>query len=142
MTTLPPSPESAFDQDTANLKTLSIFWYILSALQALVGCVVAGYIVLVVMMGVGMASTGQPDDAKAGAAFGGFFGCIGLFILVIWWGLSLLNFIVARSLPRRRRRTLCFVMAVWVCFMAPLGTVLGIITLIVLSRPSVKVASI
>jgi hypothetical protein len=138
MTTLPAAPQYSYEKDTADLKTLSIFWYILAALQTLAGCVVIGYLLFVLLMGASMVSSGDSDGAAAGAFFSGIMGCIGLFALALWWGLAFLNFLVARGLPQRKRRTLCFIMAVWICFLAPLGTILGVITLLVLNRPTVK----
>jgi hypothetical protein len=41
-------------------------------------------------------------------------------------------------LRKRRHRTLSFVMACLTCINIPLGTALGVFTLVVLSRPSVK----
>jgi hypothetical protein len=136
ITPLPIPP--AEDRDAAHLRTLSICWYILSIFQAFTGCIVLGYIVLVLLMGVGMASSGHSDDATAGAAFSGFFGCFGLALLAFWWGLAFLNFNVARSLAKRRHRGLCFVMAAFACLFVPLGTILGVFTFVTLSRPSVQ----
>ncbi|HVX85894.1 MAG TPA: hypothetical protein VH253_14020 [Phycisphaerae bacterium] len=141
MTTLPPAPQYSYEKDTGDLKTLSIFWYIIAALQALGGCIVVGWLLFVVLMGAGMASSGNSDDATAGAVFSGFFGCFGLFALALWWGLAFLNFVVARSLPQRKRRVLCFIMAIWICLWFPFGTILGIFTLIILNRPTVKAAA-
>lgn len=142
MTTSGLLPPSDYDRDSGHLSTLSIFWYIISLIQILAGCVMLGYLVLVVMMGMGIASSGHQQDAQAGAAFSGIFGCFGVVLLVLLWGVAFLNFMVARSLPRRRHRTLCFVMAAITCFFLPLGTILGIFTLMVLSRPSVRAASV
>ncbi len=143
MTTLPTGEGTPEQRDTEQLKILSIFWYIIAALQALGGCGVIAYIGFWVLIGLGMISSAeQPGDAAAGAGIGGFFVCFGVFLLVIVWGIALLNFSVARSLPTRKRRGLCLAMAAITCLFFPFGTILGILTLIVLSRPSVKAASI
>mgnify|MGYP001597297254 CR=1 FL=1 len=141
MTTLPAGPEYSYEKDTGDLKTLSIFWYIIAALNLLGGCTGLVFILVGVAGGLSGASSGDPHDRAAGAVMGGFFGCIGLFVLAVVWGFAFLNFTVARSLPKRRHRTLCFVMAVLACLYFPLGTILGIFTLIILNRPSVKAAS-
>jgi len=44
----------------------------------------------------------------------------------------------ARSLGQQRRRTFCMVVAAISCLFFPFGTALGVFTLIVLSRPSVR----
>lgn len=48
------------------------------------------------------------------------------------------TFISGRCLARRRNRLFSFVMAAFLCMFMPFGTVLGIFTIIVLSRESVK----
>jgi hypothetical protein len=62
--------------------------------------------------------------------FASLFICLGLTL----GGLTLFS---ASSLGHRQHRTLSFVAACLNCAMIPLGTILGVFTLIVLSRPSV-----
>jgi hypothetical protein len=142
----PPTPTpgesllqySTNDADTKTHKTLTIFWYILAAIQALVGCIALipiGFGLLAIVTG---ASSGRGDDAAAGGIVGGTFACFGFFLLIIWWGIAFLNFTVARSLPARKKKTLCFVMACLVCLGFPLGTLLGVFTLITLNKPQIS----
>ena len=63
----------------------------------------------------------------------GVGGCIMLFV----FGLAALSFFTARGLARQRHRTFCMVAAGLACLSVPLGTVLGVFTLVVLSRPAV-----
>ena len=65
------------------------------------------------------------------AIFGGIFMVIGLATTVAL-------VISGLGLRRRRRRTLSFVVACLICLNVPFGTALGVFTLIVLSRASVK----
>ena len=44
----------------------------------------------------------------------------------------------ARWHGQRRNRSFCFVVACLSCFNVPLGTILGIFTILVLNRPSVQ----
>ena len=60
-----------------------------------------------------------------------------IFILFAWTFAALLAF-AGRSLSQRKRYTFCLVMACVACLNMPFGTVLGIFTIIVLMRPSVK----
>jgi len=125
------------DRDADHLKILSIFWYVIAGLQCLGACFGLVYIVLgIVAFAGGMANRG--GDAPPAAAMGGLFSCIGVFILVLAGTFAFLSFKVARSLVARRSLTLCFVMAALICLSIPLGTILGVFTLVVLSRPSVK----
>jgi hypothetical protein len=62
---------------------------------------------------------------------------IGLFILA-GWSFGGLTIYVGRCIKRRSRRTLTFVVACLNTMFIPVGTVLGVFTLVVLSRPSIK----
>ena len=53
-------------------------------------------------------------------------------------GYALSLFLAARYLAARRRHMFCVVVAAISCAFSPLGTVLGVFTLIVLYRPSVR----
>jgi hypothetical protein len=59
------------------------------------------------------------------------------FMGVLVGGIAVLKFLTARALGRRRGRTLCQVCAALTCLSVPLGTLLGIFTFMVLSRPTV-----
>ena len=63
--------------------------------------------------------------------FGGIVG-------VIVAALAACNFVVGYSLGQRKNYVFCFVIACLICINVPLGTILGVFTLLVLSRPSVK----
>ncbi len=71
-------------------------------------------------------------------AFGWFFIIFASAFILIGETLAICLFIAARSLAHRRRYTFCFVVAVMSCLSMPMGTVLGIFTIIVLCRPTVK----
>jgi hypothetical protein len=62
---------------------------------------------------------------------------MGLFMLA-GWTFGGLTIYVGRCIKRRARRTLTFVVACLNTIFIPFGTVLGVFTLIVLSRPSVR----
>jgi len=54
------------------------------------------------------------------------------------WALSVLMIVAGRKLRRRAAHTFCIVIAAIECIFMPFGTVLGIFTLIVLTKESVK----
>ena len=64
---------------------------------------------------------------------------IGVAFLVLGLGVTLLTYLVGRYLRDRRHRTFCLVMAGLSCLQIPWGTAIGICTISVLNRPSVKV---
>jgi hypothetical protein len=97
-----------------------------------------------VALGLGMAAASEHPDVRSesdatalrvvGALFVGFGACIVIcgmaFAICIAWA--------GRCLDRRTSRTFCFVVACLMCVCVPLGTVLGVFTLVVLSRDSVR----
>ena len=77
---------------------------------------------------------GTPPPAFVGI----FFVLIAAVFIILGWTLAVLTLCAGRSLSQRRRYTFCFVIACILCAFAPFGTVLGVFTIIVLMRPSVK----
>jgi hypothetical protein len=61
----------------------------------------------------------------------------GTFIL-LGWTVATLLLVAGQRLRKRRSYNFCFVVAAISCAFAPMGTVLGVFTIIVLSRPTVK----
>jgi len=125
------------NRDEEHLRLLAIGFYVFGGLTALMSCLGILYVFIgLVMMGVG--ATSHRADGLPPAFFGLFFAVMGAVITAIGVGLGLLWVFAGRSLSQRKRYTFCMVMAVVACLSMPLGTVLGVFTLVVLSRPSVK----
>ncbi len=57
---------------------------------------------------------------------------------VIICAFAIANFMSARFIKKRKNKTFSFVVAALNCIQMPFGTVLGVFTIIVLMRPSVK----
>lgn len=124
-------------QDDEHLHLLSVFHLVLAALSGLFALFPLAYLVFgLVMMGGGLfpAKPGELPAAFAGCFVAGFGG---LFLAALS-GYALALFLAGRYLRERRRHTFCVVVAAISCAFQPLGTVLGVLTLIVLFRPSVK----
>ncbi len=133
----PPYVPVDATRDGDHLRVLSICWYVVAGLQCLGVCGGLVYLGLAILAGAGGMAAGHDNQAPAGA-MAAFFACFGVFIMVICGVLAYLSYRVGRNLAARRSHTFCFVMAVISCLSVPLGTILGIFTLVVLSRPSVK----
>jgi len=132
---------TADDED--HLRLLSICHYVVAALVGLCSLVpvihltVGSLLVSGKMEGLPAGSRGNPPVFEA----------VGwMFILVasalILGGLTVAGclFHAARCLRERRSRTFCIVTAAVACLWVPLGTVLGVFTLLVLSRDGVRQA--
>jgi len=127
---------SLVDQDEEHLKLLSILYYVWGGLTAFGACF--GGIYSVVGGGVLFAAAQKGGQNAPPAWLGVLFFFLGIIILLLLVANSLLNIFTGRFLARRQRYTFCFVVAVLSCLSFPLGTALGIFTIIVLQRPSVK----
>lgn len=125
------------NQDQDHLRLLGIFHYVLAGMLALFACFPLMYVLmglLFVFAPAKMDPHGQPPPAFIGwilVAFGFAFSLVG-------WALAVLTLVAGRNIAARRRLLFCQVIAGVVCLFMPFGTVLGVFTLIVLMRPSVK----
>jgi hypothetical protein len=126
-------------QDAEHLRLLSIFHYIVAAMMALVACIP----ILHLAIGYAMVS-GRLDGSKHGGPpeFIGWFLVVGAAGAILFgWTLAACTVVAGRSLAQRKRYLFCFVVAgVMAMTCMPFGTVLGVFTIIVLMRPSVKQA--
>jgi hypothetical protein len=121
-------------QDLEHLKLLAIFHYVVAGMTALFACIPFIHF----FMGLALV-TGALGETDAEAQPIGIFFMVfaGLFILTGWTLAALIAY-AGRSLQTRQRYTYCLVMAGVECIMMPFGTVLGVFTIIVLMRDSVK----
>lgn len=69
---------------------------------------------------------------------GGFFVGFGLVFMCMFFVLAVLAFWAGRSLAKHKNYTFCIVIAAIACLSMPLGTILGVFTIIVLMRDTVK----
>jgi hypothetical protein len=125
------------DQDTQHLNLLSIFYYVVAGFAAFFACI--PFIHLVV--GIVMLAGGFPAEEggeKIPEFVGWIFVSIASLIIVMGWTLAVLLLITGRFLSKRKNYTFCFVIAAISCLFMPFGTILGVFTIVVLSRPSVK----
>jgi hypothetical protein len=125
------------NQDRDHLKLLSIFHYILGSLAALFSC----FPFLYIGLGVWFVSSpqmaagqGEPPPPEMGWFFIGF----GVLFVFVLWTVAIFLLLAGRFLSHRRHYLFCMVVAALSCLWVPFGTVLGVFTIIVLGRPTVK----
>ena len=63
---------------------------------------------------------------------------LGSLFILVGWTYAITMILAGRRLAKRRSYTYCMVMAALTCANMPVGTCLGVFTIIVLARPSVK----
>ena len=127
------------NQDTEHLRLLAIFHYVVAGLAALFSF----FPLLYTGMGAlfiwaaqhpNPKQTGEPPPEFLGWIFIG----LGSFFFLLGLVMAFCILIAGRALANRRRYMFAFVIACIECLFMPFGTILGVFTLIVLSRESVK----
>jgi len=121
--------------DKQQVNLLAIFHYVLGGISALVSCIALIHITLGILIVSGAMSGGRGGPPKA---LGLIFIIIPGLLMLCGWTLAVCMIVAGRRLARFRSRTYCLVIAGIECLMMPLGTVLGIFTIIVLMRDSVR----
>jgi hypothetical protein len=131
------------DQDSEHLQLLSIFHYIVAGIGALFSCfpvfhLTFGLVMLFAPSAFENGQHGQQNDAEVLRLVGIGMTAVATTIILVGWTISFCVFLAGRYLGRRRHYVFCLVIAAILCMMMPFGTVLGVFTIIVLMRPSVK----
>lgn len=131
-------------RDDEHLRLLSAFHYVLGGLLALASFLPGihlayGVLLVTGRLGAGRVASGAHSAAELGSAMLGWF-FIGLAGIVILCGVALAASLLLAGawLARRRHYLFCLGVAGAACALAPLGTVLGVFTILVLVRDSVR----
>ncbi len=133
-----PPPHPQLMQDAEHLQLLMVFHYVLAGLTALAGFFPLIHVAMGVMFVSGAMGTGGPSTGAPPDAFGWIFIVAGAGMSLLLWTFAALLFVAGRALAGRRSRTFCQVIAAISCAGFPFGTALGVFTIIVLQRPSVR----
>ena len=121
-------------QDSEHLKLLWIFHYVDAGMTAVISCIPFIHFFMGLALATGAFPDTDPEAQTVGIAIMIFAG----FFILAGWTLAALIAFAGRSLQTRKRYTFCLVMAGINCIFIPIGTVLGVFTIIVLIRDSVK----
>jgi len=125
------------DQDNQHVQLLSVFHYVLGGITALFACFPFIHLAVGIAV-VSGAFPDQPGQHGFPVFFGWIFIAVASVLILLGWTLAVSVLVVGRSLARRTHYLYYFVVAAIECVFIPLGTVLGVFTIIVLSRNSVK----
>ena len=126
--------------DEEHLKLLSLSYMVSGGVAALFSLFGLLYLVMGVFMSLAIShapetagKVGEPPPAFIGWIFGG----IGLALFFVMIALAIAKFWAALCIRRRKSRTFCMVIASISCLEFPYGTLLGVLSFIVLGRDSV-----
>jgi hypothetical protein len=132
-----PDPAATRSKDESDLNTLSILHY---CWTGLLGCSALGVVAYFILFAAILADapTHGPHGAHDQEIAAGVMGIMGIVMGVLMIPMFVCHLLAAAGLRNRKRYTLALVMSGFACLSVPLGTGLGIWTILVLQRPSVK----
>ena len=125
------------NEDIKNMELLSPFHYIVGGTTALFSCIPFIH----VFIGLAMISGKFFKDGKGSgppALFGWMFVIMGAVFIVLGWSMTVCMIVAGKKLKRYKNRVFCMVVAGMECMLMPFGTILGVFTLIVLNKNSIK----
>lgn len=123
-------------QDEQHVNLLSIFHYVLGGITAFFAC----FPILHLGMGIAMLCGAFTDESgqQPPAFVGWMFIVMGSAFILGGWTLAALMIAAGRKLKQRRARSFCLAVGGIECILMPLGTVLGVFTIIVLTKDPVR----
>jgi hypothetical protein len=124
------------NQDVQHLRLLSIFHYVVGGLMLVIASIPLIHFTIGVVMVFAPGSMGGSGPPPR--LVGLMFMLIAGSIVVLGWALAIGMMLAGRFLSQRKHYMYCLIIAGFSMLVQPFGTILGIFTLIVLIRPSVK----
>ena len=132
-----PDPAAIRSKDESDLNTLGILHYCWTGLLGCSGVGMVAYFILIAGV-VASQPTHGAHAAHDQEVVAGMMGVFGVIMGIVMIPLFVLHLLAAAGLRNRTRYVLILVMSGMACLSVPLGTGLGIWTIMVLQRPSVK----
>lgn len=125
------------NQDNEHLRLLAIFHYVLAGVTGLISLFPLLHLAAGLFLIFGTKYFKGPGEPPP-PIVGWFFVIAASVFIVLGLTFAILILSNGRCIAKRKRYTFCQVMACVECLFMPFGTVLGVFTLVVLSRESVK----
>ncbi len=125
-------------EDQEHLRLLSIFHYVVAGLGALFSLLPLLYLAGGWFMLYAAAHPQQIKGEPPPALLGWVFIAFGGLLFLCGETMAMCIALAGRFIARRRHYWFAFVLACVQCLFVPFGTILGVFTIIVLSRKSVK----
>jgi hypothetical protein len=123
------------DRIDENIKLLSIFHYVFAGLVAFFACIPLIHITLGIIFLLMPEKMCEGDcTEEPGKIIGLIFIGVGSFVMLIGWTFAVVVAMAGRFLARRVHLKYCIAVAAASCLFMPFGTVLGVFTLITLTK--------
>ena len=127
------------NRDTEHLQLLAIFHYVVAGLAGLFSFFPLIYTIIGTMfIFAARHGTAKPGEDLPPEFLGWIFSVIGSLLFLIGLAMAVCILIAGRSLALHKRYSFALVMACIECLFIPFGTILGVFTIVVLSRESAK----
>jgi predicted membrane channel-forming protein YqfA (hemolysin III family) len=127
------------DRDTEQLNLLAIFHYVVAGLAALFSFSPLIYTAVgVIFIFAARHGTAKPGEELPPEFLGWIFAVLGWMLCVMGIAMAIFILIAGRCLSRRNGYSFALVIACIECLFIPFGTILGVFTIVALSRESVK----
>jgi hypothetical protein len=126
------------NQDTENLQLLAIFHYVVAGVAALLSFLPIFYSAIGGFLLYAARHPGPGNAEPPPEVLGWIFIGLGALFFLAGITMAICVLIAGRCLSRRKCYSFALVMACIECLFVPFGTILGVFTIIVLSRESVK----
>jgi hypothetical protein len=126
------------NHDSDNLRLLAIFHYVVAGLAVFFSFFPLLYSAMGGFMLYAAYHPGPNNQQQPPAVLGWIFAMLGALFFFTGLVIAICILIAGRSLARQRRYWFAFIVACIECLFIPFGTILGVFTIIVLSRESVK----
>ena len=124
-------------QDEEHLRLLSIFHYVVGGLAGLFALLPIFHLIFgLVMIFASDKFAGKGESPPA--LFGWFLVVFAAMFIVLGWTFAAFVLTTGRFLARRKHYMFCLVMGGVECIFMPFGTVLGVFTIITLTREPLK----
>lgn len=124
--------------DREQLRLLAIFHYIVGGAAMLFSSFFSIHVAFGIALLAGLIPPGKNEGPLPQMIVGALLLVAGSMAVLAGWTLGGLVIYSGRSLARQRRWMFSLVVAALCCALAPIGTVLGVFTIVVLLRDSVK----
>lgn len=121
-------------QEEASLDLLGTLHIIMGVLTALFACIPIIHLVVGIVMLTSDINVGEQAPRTIALAFI----VLASLIILVGWILAALIIMAGINLKKRKSYQFCTIMAFVECLIMPLGTVLGIFTIMTLSKEPVK----
>ncbi|MGH8018638.1 MAG: hypothetical protein ACREIA_10150 [Opitutaceae bacterium] len=125
-------------QDSEHLRLLSLFHTIIAIIIGLCSLLPVIHLVMGVAIIIAPEEFSSKGDGAPPAFVGWLFAGFAVAFILAGLALATATFIAGRCIKARKRYIFCIVVAAFDCLVMPFGTVLGVFTIIVLMRESVK----